>query len=210
MPGDLRGFSPVSRPPLPHGFTMAVFQAFPLRRAQFVPETHAQACAHPDGFRHGWYTGQETRHKVRSVPLAGARTFAAQQPVRAARRLWPDLSSSSSINSEKSPLRPRAHASRQASSCSLKTWLSISSCSEGMASRGSIFISAFRDSSFSLRGSFGFFAIHFCASAIHFARIAASISSAVCGSAASRSINLPFAPTRKSHSMRTPRFSSGM
>ena len=44
----------------------------------------------------------------------------------------------------------------------------------------------------------------------YFPCMAASISSAVCGSAASRSISLPSAPTRKSHSMRTPSFSSGM
>src|ERR1019366_1860848 len=57
---------------------------------------------------------------------------------------------------------------------------------------------------------FGSSRFNFCVLAFHFARMAASISSAVCGSAASRSINLPSAPTRKSHSMRTPRFSSGM
>src|ERR1035438_953541 len=37
--------------------------------------------------------------------------------------------------------------------------------------------------------------------------IAASTSSAVCGSAATRSISLPSAPTRNTHSMRTPSFS---
>src|SRR5581483_3415820 len=45
---------------------------------------------------------------------------------------------------------------------------------------------------------------------LHFARIAASTSSAVWGRAASRSISLPSLSTRKSHSMRTPSFSSGM
>jgi hypothetical protein len=53
-------------------------------------------------------------------------------------------------------------------------------------------------------------AVHFAHFAVYFARIAASISSAVWGRAASRSINLPSGPTRKSHSMRTPSLSSGM
>jgi len=44
----------------------------------------------------------------------------------------------------------------------------------------------------------------------HLPCIAASTSSAVCGSAATRSMSLPSAPTRKTHSMRTPIFSSGM
>ena len=127
--------------------------------------------------------------------------------------------------SENSPRRPRAHSSRQASSCSLKARPSASSCREAWRRAG-------RDSYFTLRDLLLRSAIHFHAPRFtlvfrdsflrssrfifracvdfHFARIAASISSAVCGSAASRSINLPSAPTRKSHSMRTPSLSSGI
>src|ERR1700723_2410447 len=46
--------------------------------------------------------------------------------------------------------------------------------------------------------------------AVYLARISVSTSSAVWGSEASRSIRLPSSPTRKSHSMRTPIFSSGI
>ena len=103
------------------------------------------------------------------------------------------VSSSSPMNSrsENRPRRPRAHSSRQARSCSANTLLERLQLPE-------VHLVVW---------------VHWLASSrslVHLPRIAASTSSAVCGSAASRSISLPSAPTRKSHSMRTPIFSSGM
>ena len=108
------------------------------------------------------------------------------------RRLGPALPSPSSLissRSENSPRRPRAHSSRQARSCSANTLLSVSNWPSP-----SRLVNPYAS------------LLHSC----YFPRIAASTSSAVCGRSASRSMSLPSAPTRKSHSMRTPIFSSGM
>ena len=167
--------------------------AFPLRRARCAQEMRAPACVRRDGSRRESCTGRGTRRRAHCALPAAQRALQRQRQFAQPLRLRPDRSLfvAAHVLVRNSPLRPRAHSSRQASSCSLKARASISNCRDRFRRAGPS-----STCSSSLPHSLPSSPLP------HRRRCAAS--------AASRSISLPSAPTRKSHSMRTPSFSSGM